>query len=103
MEVPEDETDLFGEEPAGEETTPATEEESDLFDDSSLILPTTDLLSVRTWSDNTGTFQVEARLVQVLDGEVRLLKTTGKYTTVPNRRLSPSDLQFVRQSAATLA
>lgn len=39
--------------------------------------------SMRTWTDNTGKYHVRARLVKVGDGHVKLLKETGKYTTVP--------------------
>lgn len=58
----------------------------------------------RVWTDDTGTFRVNARLVVVLDGKVRLLKDTGKFTTVPFTRLSGLDLQFVeeQQKLATI-
>ncbi len=55
--------------------------------------------SMRLWSDNTGKFQVYARLISVNDTHVRLLKDTGKYTTVSFNRLSRADLAFVRQHA----
>ncbi len=51
---------------------------------------------MRLWSDNTGEFQVRARLVVVGKTHVRLLKDTGKFTTVPYSRLSQTDLAFVR-------
>jgi hypothetical protein len=49
----------------------------------------------RVWTDNTGNYQVNARLVSVGETSVRLLKDTGKYTTVPMGRLSRIDLDFV--------
>jgi hypothetical protein len=59
---------------------------------------------MRLWHDDSGEFEVRAKLVLMLNGKVRLLKDTGKYTTVPLDRLSPSDLAYVRQHAsATLA
>ncbi|HTU25121.1 MAG TPA: SHD1 domain-containing protein [Pirellulales bacterium] len=58
---------------------------------------------MRLWTDNTGKFQVRARLVQVSDGMVRLQKETGRFTTVPFRRLSEADLAFVRLRAPALA
>lgn len=56
--------------------------------------------AMRTWTDNTGNYQVRARLVQVNESSVRLLKDTGSYTTVPNRRLSPADLEFVSRHSS---
>lgn len=53
--------------------------------------------ALRTWTDNTGKYQVTARLVMVSQTHVRLLKETGKYTTVSLDRLSHADLAFVRQ------
>lgn len=51
---------------------------------------------MRLWTDNTGEFQVRARLVVVGKTHVRLLKDTGKFTTVPYSRLSQTDLAYVR-------
>lgn len=78
--------DLF--KPAAEpqpEAKPATDE--DPF--SSVQLP------VRKWTDDTGEFEIHARLLVVLDGKVRLLKETGRTTTVPLDRLSAADRQYV--------
>ncbi len=57
----------------------------------------------RVWIDNTGKFQVTAQLVVVLDGKVRLLKDTGRFTTVPFERLSEADLQYVLDYAKLAA
>jgi len=57
-------------------------------------------LPLRTWVDDTGQFRVQARLIQVLDGRVRLLKTTGRTTTVPLSRLSTADRAYVAQAVA---
>jgi len=57
-------------------------------------------LPVRTWNDNTGTFQVEGRLIAILPDHVRLLKTNGRTTTVPMRRLSEADATYVEEAAA---
>jgi hypothetical protein len=59
--------------------------------------------AMRLWTDNTGKFQVRARLVQVLDGKVRLEKESGRFTTVPMDRLSRPDLAFLRSQAPTVA
>ncbi len=55
---------------------------------------------VRTWRDNTGTFEVTGRLVVVMPDKVRLLKENGRFTTVPMRRLSDTDRQYVEQTVA---
>src|SRR5262249_23498914 len=60
--------------------------------------------TLRVWTDNTGKHQVNARLVSVGATSVRLLKDSGKYTTVPFYRLSVEDQEFVgRQTATTIA
>jgi SLA1 homology domain 1, SHD1 len=56
-------------------------------------------LPLRPWTDNTGKFSVRAQLVLVLDGKVRLLKETGRTTTVGIERLSVDDRAYV--AAAT--
>ena len=56
---------------------------------------------VRLWTDNTGKYQVRARLLVVGDRYVRLLKETGKTTTVPFSRLSGSDLAFVQHQVSS--
>jgi hypothetical protein len=59
---------------------------------------------MRLWSDNTGKYQVVAKLVSVGPKHVRLLKDTGKYTTVSFERLSRADLAFVfGQSPTSIA
>ncbi len=58
---------------------------------------------MRLWTDNTGKYQVRARLVMVHDGKVRLQKETGRFTTVPFQRLSMADLAFVRRLIPALA
>jgi hypothetical protein len=58
---------------------------------------------MRLWTDNTGKFQVRARLLVILDGKVRLLKDTGRTTTVPFNRLSKGDLAFVHHQAELMA
>jgi hypothetical protein len=54
---------------------------------------------MRTWTDNTGNYQIRGRLVVIGKTHVRILKETGKYTTVPFTRLSQADLAFVREHA----
>jgi hypothetical protein len=54
-------------------------------------------LPMRKWVDDSGTFQVNGRLILILDGKVRLLKETGRTTTVPMERLSEADRQYVEE------
>jgi hypothetical protein len=57
---------------------------------------------MRSWTDNTGKYRVRARLAVVGDDYVRLLKETGKYTTVPLKRLSNTDLAYVRHQVSSV-
>jgi hypothetical protein len=50
-----------------------------------------DVAQARTWTDKTGRFKVEAELIEVKDGMVRLQKTDGKKLSVPLEKLSEAD------------
>jgi hypothetical protein len=52
---------------------------------------------MRQWVDDSGSFRVEGRLILILDGKVRLLKETGRTTTVPLTRLSNADQRYVEE------
>jgi hypothetical protein len=54
-------------------------------------------LPIREWNDNSGNFKIDGRLIAILDGQVRILKTTGRTTTVPMRRLSEADQKYVAE------
>jgi hypothetical protein len=56
----------------------------------------------RLWNDNTGSFQTTGKLVSITETHVRLLKDTGKYTTVPKERLSAEDLEYVNEMSKHL-
>jgi len=94
--------------PATTPTTPPAEgekaaNEDDLFGSAREILRESGGLEsseMRTWVDNTGKYSVNARLVRFLDGHVRLMKDTGRTTTVPMSRLSERDLEFVNRQAS---
>ncbi|TVS14282.1 MAG: hypothetical protein EA424_19975, partial [Planctomycetaceae bacterium] len=83
--------DLFG--PPADEEAPADD------DDPFGSVPPAEL-PMRNWVDNTGHFEVEARLVVIMDESVRLLKDNGRTTTVPMYRLSQQDQQYVQQMIA---
>lgn len=94
-----------------EEAAPAEEEEGtnldDLFGGADAILSEPGGLTstgLRRWIDNTGQYSCRGRLIDMLEGQVRLLKDNGHTTTVPLDRLSQDDQQFVqRQASAELA
>jgi hypothetical protein len=54
----------------------------------------------REWADKSGTYKVEAELVEVRDGKVLLRKQDGKVISVPLDRLSDRDRQFVSEHSA---
>ncbi|MCY2994161.1 MAG: SHD1 domain-containing protein [Planctomycetota bacterium] len=90
--------DLFGTPPAKPEAKPETKPAADAADPFSAVQPQE--LPTRLWLDNTGSFQIRARLVGIEDGAIRLLKDNGKTSTVPLRRLSDADQQYVQGIAA---
>ena len=51
---------------------------------------------LRTWTDPTGKYKVEAELAGFKDGKVKLRKTDGVLLSVPITRLCEADQQFVR-------
>ena len=51
----------------------------------------------RTWSDNTGKFNIDAELVSIRDEKVVLRKPDGEEIRVPLPRLSKNDQQFVEK------
>lgn len=57
---------------------------------------------LRRWRDNTGAYEVEARLTIIFPDRVRLTKTTGRTTTVAMQRLSQADQAYVRWVAGQL-
>ena len=56
----------------------------------------------RSWRDDTGRHGTEGRLVEVRADRVRILKATGRYTTVPMSRLSAADRDHVAGVALAL-
>jgi hypothetical protein len=82
--------DLFGPEPAA---PPAADD--DPFNAAVTV-------SMRQWMDNTGKYQVQAKIVEIQADKVRLFKDNGRYCTVPMHRLSIVDHQYVEQLAAQL-
>jgi hypothetical protein len=92
-----------------EESAPATGEENgedsfeDLFNSIDSVLSEPGGLAstgLRRWVDNTGEFSCRGRLIDVRNGQVKLLKDNGRTSTVPLDRLSQADLQFVHRQAS---
>jgi len=57
--------------------------------------------NVRTWTDATGQFRVEAELIEIKDGMVTLKRTDGNVATVPVAKLSQADQDYLRQMAGS--
>ena len=83
---------LPADEPATED--PATEQtpEEDPFGAGALHVPGQ---PSRTWRDDTGRHSTAGRLVEIRPDSVRILKETGRHTTVPMARLSAADREHV--------
>ena len=45
----------------------------------------------RKWTDSSGKFSIEAELVEVKDGDVRLKRTDGKVISIAVSKLSKAD------------
>ncbi|HUP80950.1 MAG TPA: SHD1 domain-containing protein, partial [Pirellula sp.] len=56
----------------------------------------------RQWIDNSGAYQVKARLAVIYVDKVKLMKENGKFTTVPLSRLSDADFGYVSWVASNL-
>lgn len=57
---------------------------------------------LRTWTDNTGKFSCDAKLVRVSPREVVLLRADQSELKVPLQKLSEADLHFVRDQVVAL-
>lgn len=56
-----------------------------------------DISKVRTWTDRTGAFKVEAQFLSYKDGKLRLHKLNGVKIDVPVEKMSDEDLAYVEQ------
>jgi actin cytoskeleton-regulatory complex protein SLA1 len=52
--------------------------------------------NIRTWTDKTGSFKVEAEFITVSDGKVQLHKVNGVRIGVPVEKMSVKDMDFIR-------
>ncbi|KAK4636188.1 Actin cytoskeleton-regulatory complex protein sla1 [Fulvia fulva] len=53
------------------------------------------LLKVRTWTDRTGSFKVEAEFIGLRDGKIHLHKMNGVKIAVPVSKMAVEDLEYV--------
>jgi hypothetical protein len=53
---------------------------------------------MRVWTDSSGTYRIEARLVDFVDGKVRIERKDGKVLTLPLDRLSEADQEYVKSA-----
>ena len=60
-----------------------------------LLLVMATPVSARKWTSNDGKFSVEAELVEVKDGNVRLKRQNGEIITVPLTNLSKADRDYL--------
>ena len=56
-----------------------------------------DPAKVRTWTDHSGSFKVEAQFIGVADGKIHLHKSNGVKIAVPVTKMSPTDLDYVEK------
>ncbi len=56
---------------------------------------------LREWTDDTGRSKIQATLLRVHDGQVRLLRQDGKEISLPLERLSANDRQYVKSRSRT--
>ncbi len=53
---------------------------------------------IRTWSDATGRFKIEAKLVSQKDGKVKLERSDGKSIEIELSKLSEADQKYLKES-----
>jgi len=51
--------------------------------------------AARTWTDNTGTYTMEAEMIHYVDGVVRLRKVRGPVISIALGKLSAADQEYV--------
>ncbi|KAF2634646.1 hypothetical protein P280DRAFT_474434 [Massarina eburnea CBS 473.64] len=54
---------------------------------------------IRTWTDRSGSFKVEAEFLTVKDGKIHLHKVNGVKIAVPVTKMSMEDLEYVERAA----
>jgi hypothetical protein len=65
-------------------------------------LPKPDISKIRTWTDRSGSFKVEAQFVDFHNGKLRLHKLNGVKIDVPVEKMSPEDVRWVEKYGHSL-
>lgn len=65
----------------------------------SLLIAEGAVAQLRTWTDASGTFTVEAEFVDLIDGSVRLKRDDGRVVSVGLERLIAGDQEFAKKAA----
>ena len=60
-----------------------------------LVRDSNDAKSLRTWTDASGKYQIEARFVEFQEGTVRLQRANGRYVRIASDLLCAEDRKFV--------
>jgi hypothetical protein len=66
-------------------------------DTATTVVPSAAASSLRTWTDSTGQFQIEAELVKIEDGKVQLKQKNGQLVAIVLDKLSKADQEFLAQ------
>ena len=61
--------------------------------------PKPDPKKIRTWTDRTGSFKVEAQFIGLTDGKIHLHKVNGIKIAVPVAKMAVEDLEYVERVA----
>ena len=56
---------------------------------------------MRTWTDRSGTFKVEAQFIGLRDGKIHLHKLNGVKIAVPVSKMAVADLEYVEKATGT--
>src|SRR6266516_7421507 len=59
--------------------------------------PEPDPTKVRTWTDRSGSFRVEAQFIGLTDGKIHLHKQNGIKIAVPTSKMAVEDLEYVEK------
>jgi hypothetical protein len=63
-----------------------------------MLICAIDPAKVRTWTDRTGSFKVEAEFLTIKDGKIHLHKVNGVKIAVPVPKMSVEDLEYVERA-----
>ncbi|KAI8940408.1 hypothetical protein NX059_004098 [Plenodomus lindquistii] len=76
----------------------SSKRESSTKDSSSKSSSKPNSAKVRTWTDRSGSFKVEAEFILIKDGKIHLHKVNGVKIAVPVTKMSVEDLEYVERA-----